>query len=77
MDNVDLTKELEIFEYKEMDDSKKAEVQIIKECAAGLLRAFNKALPGEERSDASRLMNIARTNLEQTIMWAVKAVSRK
>lgn len=49
----------------------------IKAKAVELLELFDKAVSKEERSEASRLMNIARTNLEQTIMWAVKAVSRK
>ena len=41
-----------------------------------LLDLFNASLSTpEERSDRSRCMAVARTNLETTIMWAVKGVT--
>jgi len=75
-DGVDLTKEMAIFESRTMSKEAQDEVENIKLHSANLLRMFNKVVSLEERSEASRLMNIARTNLEQTVMWAVKAISR-
>lgn len=65
------------FEHKEMSKESKIEADSIRQKADELLSILNKSVPTEERSDASRYMNIARTNLEQSIMWAIKAVSRK
>lgn len=65
-----------MFDFKEMNDQQKVQTQAIKQKAEELLELFNQSVPSEQRSEASRLMNIARTNLEQSIMWAIKGVSR-
>lgn len=74
---IGLGKELEVFESRPLSDEGKQAMETIKIDAAILLHAMDRVIPKEERSEASRLMNIARTNLEQTVMWAVKAISRK
>lgn len=61
-------------EYAELTDEQKAQGKTIKEKAEELLALFNQAVPAEERSERSRCMAVARTNLETTIMWACKGV---
>ena len=68
---------MDTFEYKPMSEEGKVLNDEIKAKAVELMELFEKAVSKEERSEASRLMNIARTNLEQTVMWAIKAVTRK
>ncbi len=68
---------MDTFEYKPMTEEGKKLNDEIKAKAVELMELFDKSVSKEERSEASRLMNIARTNLEQTVMWAVKAVTRK
>lgn len=62
-------------EYTPLDEEQKQQMAAIKDKAQELLDLFNQAVPQEERSERSRCMAVARTNLEQTIMWAVKAVT--
>lgn len=64
-------------EYTPLDDEQKKNMADIKNKAEELLSLFNTAVPTDERSERSRCMAVARTNLEQTIMWAVKAVTTK
>jgi len=64
-------------EYTELSDEQKDQMNAIKDTAQVLLNLFDDAVPTDERSERSRCMAIARTNLEQTIMWAVKAVTTK
>ncbi len=59
-----------------------AKVEKIKELASELEKAIDNVLvdsefgtPTESR-EAGRLVAVAKTNLEQSVMWAVKAVSR-
>jgi len=61
--------------YTPLSPLQMAEVEECKEEAQRLLDLFNKYVPSEERSERSRCMAIAKTNLEQTIMWAVKAIT--
>lgn len=61
--------------YTPLDDEQKAEMAEIKDVAEKMLTIFNTCVPQEERSERSRCMAVARTNLETTIMWAVKAVT--
>lgn len=61
-------------EYGQLTDEQKAQGKAIKEKAEELLDLFNQAVPMEERSERSRCMAVARTNLETTIMWASKGV---
>lgn len=62
-------------EYAPLSDEQKAHMSVIKNSAELLLESFNNAVPIDERSERSRCMAIARTNLEQAIMWAVKGVT--
>lgn len=64
-------------EYTPLTEEQKTQMAQIKEGAEVLLKMFNDASPVEERSERSRCMNIARTNLETTIMWAIKGVTTK
>lgn len=66
-----------MFDNIPMNEGQQKQTSDIKAKAQELLDVFNSVIPTDERSEASRLMAIARTNLEQCIMWAVKAVSRK
>lgn len=61
--------------YKPLTDEQKVQMDRVKDQAELLLSIFNEIAPAEERSERSRCMNTARTNLEQTIMWAVKGVT--
>ena len=61
--------------YAPLSDTQKAQVEAIKNQAADLLAEMNLAVPMTERSERSRCMAIARTNLEQAVMWAVKGVT--
>lgn len=63
-------------EYTPLTEEQKTQMAAIKDKAQELLDLFNSVLSTpEERSDRSRCMAVARTNLEQTIMWAVKGVT--
>lgn len=62
-------------EYKPLTEEQKKDALNIKLAAENLLNLMDKAVPAGEHSDRSRYMAIARTNLEQTIMWATKAVT--
>jgi hypothetical protein len=62
-------------EYKSLTDEQKAQMNNIKDRAVLVLDEMNAAVPADERSERSRCMAIARTNLEQAIMWAVKGVT--
>lgn len=62
-------------EYTPLTDEQKAQVAVVKENAELLLSTFNQFVDPNERSERSRCMAIARTNLETTIMWAVKSVT--
>lgn len=62
-------------EYKPLTDEQKAQMNNIKDRAVLVLDEMNAAVPADERSERSRCMAIARTNLEQAIMWAVKGVT--
>lgn len=62
-------------EYTPLEDEQKQQMVAIKDKAQELLDLFNQAVPTEERSERSRCMAVARTNLEQTVMWAVKGIT--
>jgi hypothetical protein len=61
--------------YKPLTEEQKAQMDAIKDKAVLVLDAMNDAVPVDERSERSRYMAIARTNLEQAIMWAIKGVT--
>ncbi len=56
-------------EYKPLDDSQKARIEQIKNEAEKLNDSFDWAL-GDKR-----MIALAKTNLEQAVMWAVKAIT--
>lgn len=56
--------------FAPLSDQQKAEMQAIKEKAEELEELFNKSVQREPR-----LMAVAKTNLETSVMWAVKAVT--
>lgn len=62
-------------EYTPLDDEQKAAMLAIKNKAEELEVLFDAIAPEGERSDRSRLKAIAKTDLEKTIMVAVKAVT--
>lgn len=62
-------------EYTPLTEQQKEQMLAVKEEAEQLLSLFNAIVPAEERSERSRCMAVARTQLETTIMWAVKAVT--
>ena len=61
-------------EYKQLSDEAKEHIAFIKEKADNLLHEFNMCTNLELNPDA-RMMTFAKTNLEQAIMWAVKAIT--
>jgi len=62
-------------EYKPLSPDAKEQMDNIKDAAEQLHDYMNAIVPAEERSERSRCMAIARTNLEQAIMWAVKGIT--
>lgn len=53
-------------------------VEEIKQDASVLLARFDRipVPPGENAREAGRLLSLAKTHLENAVMWAVKAISR-
>lgn len=64
-------------EWSQLTDEQTAQVAVIKENAQQLLNLIDQFVPGEERSERARCVNIGRTNLEQSIMWVVKGLTTK
>lgn len=62
-------------EYKPLTKEQVTQMTDVKAVAEDLLDIMNQIAPSEERSERSRCMAIARTNLETAIMWAVKGVT--
>jgi len=60
-------------EYKQLDPLQKDSILMIKEKAEELLDTFE-SLNANMSIDA-RSMALAKTNLEQSVMWAVKAIT--
>jgi hypothetical protein len=58
-------------EYKEMDSKTKEAMEEIKNKAQELYNIID----GQIRSDNGREIALAKTNLEQSIMWAVKGIT--
>jgi hypothetical protein len=64
-------------EYRELSANEKAHVELIKDAAEQLeqlIIAIPATMAGDD-SDRARMRAIARTNLEQAVMWAVKAAT--
>lgn len=58
-----------------LSEDQKQYVLRIKTEAEVLLSIMDEAIHPNDRSERSRCMNIARTNLEQAVMWAVKGLT--
>ena len=61
--------------YTPLSEEQKDQMQVIKEDAELMLNKWNSIVPEDERSERARCMNIARTNLETAVMYAVKAIT--
>lgn len=61
-------------EYKPLSDDAKEHIKLIKSKAEELLHEFNMATNMQLNPDP-RMMALAKTNLEQSIMWAIKAIT--
>jgi hypothetical protein len=64
-------------EYIPLTDEQKAKNDAIKDKAQELLDLIEGVVPPTEKSERSRYVALARTNLETSIMFAVKAVTAK
>lgn len=58
-------------EYKPLSDAQKAQMEMIKEMAQELWDVID----ANSTPDNGRMMAVAKTNLEQAIMWAVKGLT--
>lgn len=56
-------------QYRVLNDAEKAEVDLIKEQGEALFRTLSLL-------DASREISIAKTKLEEAVMWAVKGITK-
>lgn len=56
-------------EYRVLDDDEKADMQAIKDVGAGFYEVLE--LIGE-----SRELSLAKTKIEEAVMWAVKHITR-
>jgi len=61
-------------EYKPLSDIQKASVLFIKEIAEGLEKQLDE-INDSGMSVDKRCMALAKTNLEQAVMWAIKAIT--
>lgn len=55
-------------QYRPLDDQEKALLDKLKDAAEALEAVYDEARNGRE-------MSLARTNLEQSVMWAVKQIT--
>ena len=62
-------------EHRQLTDEDRARILDCKIYASRMLEFFDLCVPQAERSARSHAMNIARTKLEETVMWAVKALT--
>lgn len=60
-------------EYRLLSDSQKHAIVLIKDKASELLNLFEDSSANQNIDN--RAMALAKTNLEQAIMWAVKAIT--
>ena len=57
-------------EYKPLSDDTKARMADIKQIAESLYGCISNAAPADQR-----MIALAKTNLEQAVMWAIKAIT--
>ena len=60
-------------EYKPLSDLAKDDIFVFKSKAETLLHEFDAACLRDETD--KRMMALAKTNLEQSVMWAIKAIT--
>lgn len=65
-----------VFESREMKGTAPAQVAQIKETAALLWCMINLLPQPHDNKEVGRLVALAKTDLESSVMWAVKAASR-
>jgi len=61
-------------EYKQTSEEQKSWINSFKEIAQNLHNDFDTCLDAIPESD-KRMIALAKTNLEQAIMWAIKAIT--
>jgi hypothetical protein len=61
-------------EYKQLSDLQKTSVLFIKEIAEGLEKQLDEISNSGLQIDKRR-MALAKTNLEQAVMWAIKSIT--
>lgn len=71
------TEATKTFEHRTMNDSQIQTVEAIKSKAATLWDALNDISVPSGNTEAGRLVSSAKTTLEESIMWATKAISRQ
>ena len=57
-------------EYRQLDEVTKSRIEQIKNDAQKLWDSFDWAI-----NEDKRMMALAKTNLEQAVMWAIKAIT--
>lgn len=69
-------------QYRELSDREKADIQAVKEKGQELLNlllnissSFYPTSDGSTRSADPRCISLARTKVEEAVMWAVKGVT--
>ena len=62
-------------EYKPLTENQKFHMDIIKLTAEDLLTFFNQTKSIKPVIVDERAMALAKTNLEQAVMWAIKAIT--
>lgn len=61
-------------QYRELNEAEKAQLESLKIKAEDIESTFNAVV--ENRQDVGREIALARTKLEESIMWAVKAITK-
>jgi hypothetical protein len=59
-------------EYKQLPEENKVSINLIKEYADELLDEIEKT---DSLNPDKRMIALAKTNLEQAVMWAIKAIT--
>lgn len=75
MEELNIEPGKKVFEYRGLN-GKEAQVEQIKQTAAALWSMINVISVPPGNTEAGRLLALAKTDLESSVMWAVKAVSR-
>lgn len=63
-------------EYRELSDAEKAQIDAVKDKAFELLQSFDVPCTPEKAQAMGREMALARTKLEESVMWAVKGITK-